>query len=172
MKNNEIKHEQEQHFTFNSFDLQLIKNLAKLNTVELFYDKENDNITSSTKLTSESSLESSLESTTMKSTIKTKQPLQLFVNLYNHQQLLPNQMKMKLSIELPKDFEIESQLNKWQKKLKQLNHAMTKYHKQMHPNLPEPIAEQLNKKVENTKIEIERVNETIEQLSNLQKFTK
>ncbi|KAF0983499.1 hypothetical protein FDP41_010564 [Naegleria fowleri] len=68
---------------------------------------------------------------------------------------------------LPEEFQLEKEIDKWQKKVQQLGTVKAKYLKQMHPNLPSDMKQQLDEKLSQNENETLKVQETCSQLEHL-----
>ncbi|KAL9643801.1 hypothetical protein ABK040_013288 [Willaertia magna] len=79
------------------------------------------------------------------------------------------QYSIMIQLVLPEEFQLEKELEKWNKKITQLENAKQKYLKQLHPNLPADIAEQLQQKLTQNEIEVVKVKDTCKQLEELMK---
>ncbi|KAG2377606.1 hypothetical protein C9374_009122 [Naegleria lovaniensis] len=73
---------------------------------------------------------------------------------------------------LPEEFQLEKEIDKWQKKVQHLATIKSKYLKQMHPNLPSDVKQQLEEKLAQNEIETLKVQETCSQLEALLKEYK
>ncbi|EFC45041.1 valyl tRNA synthetase [Naegleria gruberi] len=68
---------------------------------------------------------------------------------------------------LPDEFQLEKEIEKWQKKIEQLASVKAKYLKQVHPNLPPEVKQQIEDKLSQNQIETQKAQETCSQLEHL-----